>query len=119
MKINLGNESKESMIETIIEKDKEIKELKLKLSRLPFILEEGESLLSITFITPDQHLRYSVICKNTDEFHKVEGQLYKKYPEYSENENFFIVDGREINKYKTIEENRIKNSAIILLNSVE
>ena len=119
MKINLGNESKESMIETIIEKDKEIKELKLKLSRLPFILEEGESLLSITFITPDQHLRYSVICKNTDEFHKVEGQLYKKYPEYSENENFFIVDGRKINKYKTIEENRIKNSAIILLNSVE
>ena len=43
LKINLGNESKESMIETIIEKDKEIKELKLKLSRLPFILEEGES----------------------------------------------------------------------------
>ena len=38
----LGKEKKESMIETIIEKDKEIKELKSQLSRLPFTLEEGE-----------------------------------------------------------------------------
>ena len=41
----LGKEKKESMIETIIEKDKEIKELKSQLSRLPFTLEEGENLI--------------------------------------------------------------------------
>ena len=45
LKKKLEKEAKESFIETIIEKDKEIKELKLKLSRLPFTLEEGEKLI--------------------------------------------------------------------------
>ena len=53
LKKKLEKEAKESFIETIIEKDKEIKELKLKLSRLPFTLEEGEKLISIIFISSE------------------------------------------------------------------
>ena len=117
-KMYLGNETKESMMETIIEKDRENKELKSKISRLPFTLEEGEYLMIITFITTDQHLHYSIICKNTDEFHKIEGELYKKYPEYSENENYFIVNGDKINKYKTLEQNKIKNNSVIMLSQI-
>ena len=79
MKKKLEKESKESFLETIIEKEKEIKELKLKLSRYPFVLEEGEKLMSIIFNSVDQKLNFSVICKNTDEFHKIEAQLYKNY----------------------------------------
>jgi len=115
----LEKEAKESLIETIIEKDKEIKELKLKLSRLPFVLEEGEKLMSIIFISSDQKLHFSVICKNTDKFHKIEGQLYESFPEYSENDNFFILNGKKINRYKTLEENGIKNNDIIILNEIE
>ena len=114
-KMNLGEKTKESLIEKIIEKDNEINDLRTKLSRLPFILEEGEKLISIIFTSSDQNLHYSIICKNTDEFHKVEGQLYKDNPAYSENENYFLLGGRKINKYRTLKENGIKNNSIIIL----
>jgi len=116
LRMTYGKETKESYIETIIEKDKKIRELELKISRFPFILEEGEVLMSIIFISSDQNLHYSVICKNTDEFYKIESQLYKKYPEYTENENFFILNGKKINRYKTLEQNGVKNNDIIILN---
>ena len=116
LRMTYGKETKESFIETIIEKDKKIRELELKISRFPFILEEGEVLMSIIFISSDQNLHYSVICKNTDEFYKIESQLYKKYPEYTENENFFILNGKKINRYKTLEQNGVKNNDIIILN---
>ena len=119
MKRKLEKESKESFLETIIEKEKEIKELKLKLSRYPIVLEKGEYLMSIIFKSDDQSLNLSVICKNTDEFHKIEAELYKKFPEYSENENFFMANGNKINKYKTLEDNKIKNSDVIILNAIE
>ena len=63
-------------------------------------------------------MHFSVICKNTEKFHKIEGQLYENYPEYSENDNFFILNGRKINRYKSLEENSIKNNDIIILNEV-
>jgi len=118
-KKKLEKELKDSFLETIIEKDREIKELKLKLSRFPLTLEEGEKLMSIAFISTNQQLHYSVICKNTEEFHRIEGQLYKKYPEFSENENFFTANGKKINKYKTLEQNGIKNNDVIILNEIE
>ena len=116
LRMTYGKETKESYIETIIEKDKKIRELELKISRFPFILEEGEVLMSIIFISSDQNLHYSIICKNTDEFYKIESQIYKKYPEYTENENFFILNGKKINRYKTLEQNGVKNNDIIILN---
>ena len=118
-KKKLEKELKDSFLETIIEKDREIKELKLKLSRFPLILEEGEKLLSITFESTNQQIHDSLICKNTDEFHKIEGKLYEKYPEFSENQNFFMANGKIINKYKTLEQNGIKNSDVIVLNEIE
>ena len=71
LRMTYGKETKESFIETIIEKDKKIRELELKISRFPFILEEGEVLMSIIFISSDQNLHYSIICKNTNNFIKL------------------------------------------------
>ena len=115
-KKNLGNDFQNSYLETIIEKDKELKELKLKLSRMPFILEEGEKLMTIIFKTVEEDLLCSIICKNTDEFYKIEGQLYKIFPQYSEKDNTFLLSGKKINKYKTLEQNDINNNDVIILN---
>ena len=111
----LEKETKDSFLETIIEKDKKIKDLELKITRFPFTLEKGEKLMTVIFITPDQKLHYSVICKNTEEFHKIEGQLYKEYPEYTENENYFILNGKKINKYKKLEQNGINIKTLLTL----
>ena len=119
-KYNLNEiDSKESLFKTILEKDKEISNLKLKLSRYPFELNEGEKLMTLIFTSIDQKINYSIICKNTDRFNLIENKLYDIYPEYSETENFFIVHGKKINKSKTIEDNQIGNNDIIILNPIE
>ena len=60
-------------------------------------------------------MQYSVICKTTDEFTKIENQLYENYPEYNEINNNFILKGKIINKNLTLEQNGIKNNDIIIL----
>ena len=108
-----------NVINSILEKDKEIKELRLKLSRYPIQLEEGEKLISVIFVSSDQKVHYSIICKNTSKFSIIEGKLYEEYNDYEEPETFFTVNGRRINRHKTLYDNKIKNNDIIMLNVVE
>ena len=100
----------------IDELNKEIDELKEKLSRYPFELSKGEKLISVIFNSMDQNIHYSVICKNTEKFNKLEEKLYNDNPQYFDSDNYFIVNGNRINKLKSLEENNIKNNDIIILN---
>ena len=100
------------LLEEISQKDKKIKELN---SYNPYQLKKDEKLLSIIFVTGDQKIHYSLICKNTDIFANVEQALYKIYPGYKEKENMFLTKGKKINKNKTVDENNIKNSDIIIV----
>ena len=109
---NNSNTEKDNIIFNL---NKKISELKEKLSRYPLDLSKGENLISVIFTSLDQNIYYSIICKNTEKFSKLEQKLYKKYPEYSKSDNYFLVNGNRINKYKTLNENKIKNSEIIIL----
>ena len=102
----------------IREKRKEIQKLNERISRFPFELSENEELMSVIFISTDQIIHYSVICKNTDQFTKIETQLYNEFPRYKDIENVFVVSGRKINKYNSLKDNNIKNNDIIQLNPV-
>ena len=118
--INLiKNDSQESILKTLINKDNEITELKNKLSRYPFELNEGEKLICINFKTTDQKLDYSLICKDTDLFCNIEKELYDHNNEYFETENYFNVNGIRIDKLKSLKDNGIKNNDIIILNKLE
>ena len=79
----------------------------------------GEKLMSVIIWSNNQEVHTSVICKNTDLFVNVELKVYEQYPKYKETENFFTVNGIKINKYKNLDENKIKDNAIILLNTIE
>ena len=94
-------------------KEEEIQSLK---STFPFEIKQGEKLISIIFISVDQKIHHSYICKNTDIFINLEKSLYDTYPEYRESENYFLLRGLKINKYKSLESNNIKDSDIITLN---
>ena len=111
--------STKELYQSILDKDKEIKELNKKLSRFPFELKEGEILMSLIIQSADQKIHHSFICKNTDLFNKVEGKLYELYPEYSENDNFFTCNGKKINRFKNLDDNKIKDGDIIILNVLE
>ena len=95
----------------------EIKELKEKIKRYPINLEKGEKLMIINFMSSDQKIQNCpILCKNTDYFNSLENQLYKKYEEYENNINYFTVGGRRILPNKTLEENKIKDNDVIVLN---
>ena len=112
--------TKESLYELIYEKEKEIKDLKMKLSKFPFELQEGEIMMSIIISSTDQKIQnHSIICKNTEIFNQVENRLYKCFKEYLKTENYFTLNGKKIIKNQTLEENNIKNNDIILLNTYD
>ena len=98
---------------------KKIEDLQEKLKRYPFILEENEKLISIIFSSINQKMHYSIICKNTDKINKLEEELYREYPDFSETDNIFMCKGKILNKFKTFESNSIKNGDIILVNQKE
>ena len=102
----------------MFKKNKEIEELKRILSRFPFVLNEGEKLMSVIFQSTDFKMHISVICKNTDKFSKIESQIYEKkeFEEYSELNTVFTVKGKKVNKYRTFDENKIFDNDIIVLN---
>ena len=102
----------------IIDLNAKIDDLKEKLSRYPFELKKDEKMISVIFTSDDQAIHFSVICKNTEKFNRLEEKLYNDYPEYSETNNYFVVNGNRIQKFKTLDENNIRNSDIIILNQI-
>ena len=112
--------SKDSLLNALLNKDKEIEELKLKLSRYPFELKDGEKLMTINFKSLDQKLEcYSIICKESDLFCYVEKELYENNKYYYEIVNYFTVNGNKIMNLKSLKENGIKNNDIIILNILD
>ena len=103
----------------IIEKENEIKNLKNKLSRYPFDLNFNEKLISIIFISIDQSIHCSIICKNNEMFKSVEKRFLLEYPKYNKNKLFYTSCGCKIDESKNLEENGIKNSDIIVCNIVD
>jgi len=101
--------------EQISKKEKIIKEYELKISQFPFEFSPGEKIISIIFISFDQNIISSFLCKNTDIFKALENKFYEKYSEYKDLDNIFISNGRNINRNKSLDENKIKNNDIITI----
>ena len=83
------------------------------------IKEELKKYIPVIFQSVDGKINCAFICKKTDIFNKIENKLYQKYTEYKDSGNYFTNGGRKINKYRTIEENNVKYSDIILLNKYD
>lgn len=80
---------------------------------------KNKKMINIKFTSVDQRIHYFITCNRNDKFYTIEEQLYEKYPEYIESENYFIVNGNKINKMKTLLQNKIKNGDMIVLKKIE
>ena len=109
---NLKNEIN-NLKKTIKLKEEENEELK---SRIDILINKSENkpklvdfdkIKIIQFISMDHSVICPIKCLSTDIFAEVEEKLYKIYPEYRETNNSFQVNGRNILRFKTIEENNI------------
>ena len=78
-------------------------------------IKPGEKIISINIVSMgDPEVRnFAVVCKNTDLFVKLEEKLYKSFPLFKNFETIFLCNGRKISRFKTVEENHLKDNDII------
>ena len=105
----------ENEIQNIMTQDRNLNE-NVIISNRP-----GEKIISVNFMTMSCQdiMNYSMPCKNTDLFVRLEERLYNDFPKYKNNEVYFAVNTRRIKRFKTIEENNIKSNDIISIFIIE
>ena len=103
----------------IKQKEKEIKRLKLQIENITKKeLINANDLVSVHFTSLDQRVYFSIPCSKKDIFANVEERLYQEYPILRERNNYFLFEGKQILRFKTIEENKISSGKnVILINN--
>ena len=108
----------DSLQNIIAEKEKEINKYK-------HIVQTNDSdksfygrkdMIALNFTSVDGKISYAIPCTREDLFVDVEKKLYNEYPEYRDTNNYFLSQGKVILRFKSIEENNIKNGYPIILN---
>ena len=114
------NKELEKLLE---EKNKEINDYIFKLNNSGnndqqlVSFKTGDKIMVVLFMTQGNQdiINYTIPCKSTDLFVRLEERLYNDYPKYRNYETFFMVNTRRILRFKTLEENKIKSGDIISL----
>ena len=102
--------------EKLIEENKQLKDKLVKnLDKNITSINPGEKIMTINFVSMGitDIVNYALSCKNTDLFVRLEEKLYKDFPKFKEYETSFEVNARKINRFKTLDENEIKNKDVI------
>ena len=102
------------------EKNKEIGDYIFKLSTSnneQLIFNPGDRIIAVLFMTQGNQdiFNYTMACKSSELFVKLEERLYNDFPKYRNYETFFMVNAKRIFRFKTLGENKIKNNDIICL----
>ena len=98
----------------IKEKDKEINKLKKLLENNKINTNIGYDKC-VNFISQDYKINYAIPCSGNSIFAQIEELLYQEYPEYRETNNIFLANGKEILRFKTINENNVGTGRPIML----
>lgn len=77
------------------------------------------SMINIIFSSSDQKFQIPLSFDSNTKFYVVEDFIYGKFPDYKEDENYFLVNGTKINRFKTLKENNIKDGNNIILYAIE
>ena len=135
---NINNNSDQKLITDLTnEKEKntklneQIQLLKYKLSKYNLnsnvinnnsefrIMNPEEETFSVIFQTGDQSVTRSFTCKKNYIFVDLEKKFYNEYNKYKELDTYLLCNGRKIFRFKTLEENKVKDSDIIIINTFE
>ena len=110
-----------NLMNIIENKDKQIKELKAnsKNNKLSNNITDMSNVKAINIISVDGKVHYPMACRGNQPFSEIEAKLYERYPEYKETFNNFLCKGNVIKRFKTIDENNIRNGDTIILNRLE
>ena len=74
-----------------------------------------EEDLKVRFISSDNRLDTTISCFSWDKFSNLEEKLYQKFPEFRNENNFFISNGNVIQKDQTVSFNQINPGSPVML----
>ena len=110
---NLNNEIKK--------KENELNELKNNVINKDNLKKyvDFNNIIVINFISGDGIINnVGIKCLKTDTFAEVEERLYQIFGEFRESNNTFLTGGKIVLRFKTIEQNNIKDGEKILLQKI-
>ena len=113
----------QSLQNIINKKDEELNRLKEKLLNCNINNNGNQNnskiikgdIKCVNFISSDQKITYAIPCSGDDIFAEIEEILYREYPEYRETNNIFLANGKEILRFKSINDNKIGTGRPIML----
>ena len=106
---NINNEYKSKIKKLESEKDKKNDKKQLN------SFKNSDKIMSVNFVSIGimDIVHYSLVCKDTDLFVRLEERLYEDFPQFKNYDNYFVVNGKRILRFKTLAENGIENNNII------
>ena len=81
--------------------------------------ENGEKIVAINFMPLDQSFSRPIACNNHDTLAMLEQKIYNEYPQFKEINTYLTVGGEIKKRFKTIDENKIKDGSAIIINTYE
>ena len=74
-----------------------------------------DKIISVNFVSMgfQDIINYSIPCKITDTFIKLEEKLLKDFPRLKDYEIYFEINSKRILRHKTLKENNIKQNSVI------
>ena len=125
--LNIVNNNNQSLIQNlkndISKKEKELlslkNELNIKKEELNQIksnnmVDKGQ-IFSINFMSVSHDKIFPISCSSNDTIVKFEELFYNEYPEYKDHNTYLTVNGKSVKRFKTIEENGIKQGNAIIV----
>ena len=77
--------------------------------------KDTKHLITIKFQSTNQLINCYAICNEKDIFNNVINKIFEKKPEFKEHGNHFLCNGNNINEYKSLFENNIRDKDVIIL----
>ena len=109
--------------------DNDLKEAKYKLNELnkknnneDNHIEEPNKKgnpFAINFILVEKNIHYPIVCYNSDNFSKLEEQLFTEFPEIKNKNIYYLANGSTVDTSATVEENKFKHGTNIIINFVD
>ena len=82
---------------------------------------DNEPIILLHFISTDQSINndIDIACEAFDGFSVVEDRLYQEFPDFKKKNICFLMDGSVIDRNANLEDNRIKDGCIIIINEFD
>ena len=78
-------------------------------------VQTDEEFISVNFasMASQDIINYSIVCKQSWLFSKLEEKLYKDFPQYNNPDTYFMINANMIERNKTLKENNIRNNSVV------